>query len=463
MPALTPPSHASPGGAADPEATLEAESAFARFRQALPDVAYHDVAIHDAQGEMLWRDHPDSQVDFAQILSDARDALGLGIRYPCLELPLDDKYATIVLPVWSPDGTLAAMATLVIPMKVPERRAEPSARFLTAGVSAALRAMGSTLSGLDWSDPVGESTQSTSDQPQWRPPLSEESAREAPAAVPQYVPQPVPQQVQPPAPAKPAPAQLTKEKSAEHDRALATIRDEGLELHVQPLARLRSSARTRRYEVLLRSRSEGDAAAPQSLLRTAREHGLDSMLDRRVISQLMAWLVKNRAQWKGDIPMFSVNLSVMAISESHFFKFVDLCVRKADLPRGLIGFEITEKACREKPECALRAIETFRGLGCPVVIDDFTMHSDVMPLLAQAGIRLVKIDPQLTIGALGDRMREARVVAIVQAMRVLGMQTVAKRVEDEAEREWLTALGVDFVQSFRFMPPEPLEDWGKKK
>lgn len=75
----------------------------------------------------------------------------------------------------------------------------------------------------------------------------------------------------------------------------------------------------------------------------------------------------------------------------------------------------------------------------------------------------MKLDPRLTIGALGDRMREARVVSIVQAMRVLGMQTVAKRVEDEAEREWLTALGVDFVQSFRFMPPEPMEEFFKKK
>ena len=87
------------------------------------------------------------------------------------------------------------------------------------------------------------------------------------------------------------------------------------------------------------------------------------------------------------------------------------------------------------------------------------MHTDVLPLLAEPGIRLVKIDPQLTTGALGDRMREARVVSIVQGMRVLGMQTVAKRVEDEAERDWLTALGVDFVQSFRFMPPQPLDDF----
>jgi EAL domain-containing protein (putative c-di-GMP-specific phosphodiesterase class I) len=437
---------------ADPDATLEAESVFARFRQALPEAAYHDIAIHDAQGEMLWRDRPDSKVNFEQVVREALDALALGIRYPSLEFPIDDKYATVLLPVWAPDGTLAAAATLVLDTAIPERRSDPGARFLTPAVRSAVRAMGASLSGLDWSESTPEKVPAP-ETPRWRPPLTEDPSQQAALPVPE-----------PPAAKKPAPvAPSKKENSAELERAVASIRDEGLELHVQPLARLRSSARTRRYEVLLRSRSAGDAAAPQALLRAARQHGLDSMLDRRVVTQLIAWLVRNRALWKGDTPMFSVNLSVMAISEAHFFKFIDLCVRKADLPKGLIGFEITESAFREKPECALRALETFRGLACPVVIDDFTMHSDVMPVLTHPGIRLVKIDPQLTIGALGDRMREARVVSIVQAMRVLGMQTVVKRVEDDAEREWLTALGVDFVQSFRFMPPEPLEEWGKKK
>jgi Amt family ammonium transporter len=227
---------------------------------------------------------------------------------------------------------------------------------------------------------------------------------------------------------------------------------------VQPLVRLRSSARTRRYEVLLRSRAD-HTSAPLALLKAAADHGLDSMLDRRVISQLMAWLVQRRDSWKAEAPMFSINLSPTSLGEDHFFKFVDLCVKKANLPPGIVGFEIAESACRDAPDAAKRALATFHGLGCPVVLDDFTMHTDVLPLLAEPGVRLVKIDPQLTTGALGDRMREARVVSIVQGMRVLGMHTVAKRVEDETERDWLTALGVDFVQSFRFMPPQPLDEF----
>lgn len=426
----------------DPEATLEAESVFSRFRQSLPDVPFHDVTLHDPAGELLFRDRPDAGLTLDPLVRDALDALGLGIRYRFLEFPLDSTRTTVMLPVWSPDGTLAAVATLVVDTAKLDRRSDASGGFLTPAVRAALKAIASALSGLQW--PAAASEPAV-------------PAVLAPSAALQVLEGPA----EPAAPASAAAASQAP-SSAEHERAVALIRDEALDLLVQPLARLRSSARTRRYEVLLRSRTEGGTGAPQALLRAAREHGLDSMLDRRVVSQLLAWLVKHRTLWKADPPLFSVNLSAASIAEEHFFRFVDLCMRKAALPAGLIGFEITESACRQKPECASRAIGAFRALGCPVVIDDFSMHSDVLPLLTQPGIRLVKLDPQLTTGALGDRLREARVVAVVQAMRVLGMQSVAKRVEDEAEREWLTALGVDFVQSFRFQPPETLEEFLQK-
>ncbi|HKZ74444.1 MAG TPA: EAL domain-containing protein [Steroidobacteraceae bacterium] len=429
---MSPSSHAPTAIADDPDATVETESVFQRFREAVPNVPLHNVTLHDAKGERLWGSQRRATDGIDQALRDALEAFQLGISYPYLKFPLDGERTAVMLPSRAPDGSLAAVAALVIDTATLDPSIDACASFLTRPVRAALKAIGAALSGQDWPAPVAAAAPSA-------PPA---------AAPPRSAPPPGRRASDPPA------------ASAELDRTFATIRDEAIELHIQPLARLRSSARTRRYEVLLRSRTEGTSAAPQALLRAAREHGLDSMIDRRVISQLMAWLVKRRSTWKADPPMFSVNLSATALGEDHFFKFVDLCIKKAALPAGILGFEIAESACRAAPERAARALAFFRELGCPVVLDDFSMHTDVLPLLEQPGIKLVKLDAQLTTGALGERMREARIVSIVQAMRVLGMQTVAKRVEDEAEREWLTALGVDFVQSFRFEPPRRLEDFG---
>ena len=57
--------------------------------------------------------------------------------------------------------------------------------------------------------------------------------------------------------------------------------------------------------------------------------------------------------------------------------------------------------------------------------------------------------------------RRRRSPAVVQMARVLGMHTVAKRTESPAEQEWLTALGVDFIQSHAMSPPAAIESLSK--
>ena len=60
-----------------------------------------------------------------------------------------------------------------------------------------------------------------------------------------------------------------------------------------------------------------------------------------------------------------------------------------------------------------------------------------------------------------DKISQAAITAVVQMARVLGMHTVAKRAESAAEQEWLTALGVDFIQSNSFSPSAAIETLSK--
>jgi EAL domain-containing protein (putative c-di-GMP-specific phosphodiesterase class I) len=80
-----------------------------------------------------------------------------------------------------------------------------------------------------------------------------------------------------------------------------------------------------------------------------------------------------------------------------------------------------------------------------------------MPILEHPAVRLLKIDAELTTHALEHRLTQARVVGLVQTAKVMGLQTVAKRVQSGDHSSWLTALGVDFVQSFEVSPPVALD------
>ena len=49
------------------------------------------------------------------------------------------------------------------------------------------------------------------------------------------------------------------------------------------------------------------------------------------------------------------------------------------------------------------------------------------------------------------------VVAIVQAVKVLGIHCAAKRVESQASLQWLTAIGCDFAQGPALSQVLPIE------
>ena len=117
----------------------------------------------------------------------------------------------------------------------------------------------------------------------------------------------------------------------------AQIRNQEVVLRVQQLVRLRKAEGIRRFEVLLRHMVDGEETSPERVMQTAANHGLASMIDRRVIGELIAWLHRNPAVWKKDPPAFSVNLSDAAVVEAHFISFVESCLQKSGLPPGLIG------------------------------------------------------------------------------------------------------------------------------
>ena len=248
----------------------------------------------------------------------------------------------------------------------------------------------------------------------------------------------------------------------EIDRLHAALRRSPIALYVQRLVPLTKGGQLTRYEVLLRSKSE-DApnVAPHAMLKAAVEHGLGSMIDRRVITELIGWLVHHPDVWQRRAVMFSVNLTSTALRDEHFIKFVELCLAKASLPRAMIAFEIDVPAAVDLGPKIAAIATALHELGCPLVLDDFALRTECFDLLRLPAVRYVKLAPDITAKMRSDKISQASITAVVQMARVLGMHTVAKHAESPAEQEWLTALGVDFIQSNAFSPSVALETLSK--
>jgi len=295
--------------------------------------------------------------------------------------------------------------------------------------------------------------------------LSQQAAPSQPTAPSQ---QPVPPR--PAAPARraaPAPAsppetaekpQPPKGIPPEIDRLNAAMRKSPIALHVQRLVPLSKGSQMKRYEVLLRSGAD-DAphAAPHAMLKAAVENGLGSMIDRRVITELIGWLVRHPDTWQTNPVMFSVNLTTTALHDEHFIKFVELCLAKSSLPEGTIAFEIDAPTALTLADKIREVAAALHRMGCPLVLDDFALRTECFELLRLPGVRYIKLDPEITSRMRTDKVSQAAITGVVQMARVLGMHTVAKHTDTAAEQEWLTALGVDFVQSNAISPAAAID------
>jgi EAL domain-containing protein (putative c-di-GMP-specific phosphodiesterase class I) len=244
----------------------------------------------------------------------------------------------------------------------------------------------------------------------------------------------------------------------EIDRLNAAMRKSPIALHVQRLVPLSKGSQMKRYEVLLRSGSE-DApnAAPHAMLKAAVDNGLGTMIDRRVIAELIGWLVRHPSTWQTNEIMFSVNLTSTALHDEHFIKFIELCLVKSSVPKGTIAFEVDSPTALKLTDKIAGVATALHRLGCPLVLDDFALRTECFELLRLPGVRYVKLAPEITSRMRTDKVSQAAITGVVQMARVLGMHTVAKHTDTAAEQEWLTALGVDFVQSNALSPPAAID------
>jgi EAL domain-containing protein (putative c-di-GMP-specific phosphodiesterase class I) len=216
-------------------------------------------------------------------------------------------------------------------------------------------------------------------------------------------------------------------------------------LEMLPFSKLRAGGRTRRFEVLPRA---------------TQPNRVPPGFDKIALQQLLVWMGSNRAAWSLEPTSFTLNLSIATLEDERFPQFVASNLKANGIAPDNIGFEIAEPLCIQRRAQVERFITLCDKLGCFVVIDDFSLDSSITSLLRSRALRLVKIDPKLTTVALKDKLAQAMVVAIAQAVKVLGIHCSAKRVDTQASLQWLTAIGADFAQGAALAQIAPLESLG---
>lgn len=431
--------------AAEPASRGTPESLGWQLRAALPPLRLHSVSLHDLDGEALWLSEGALGPDEHGFVVEALDTFKGNPSGTHRESDFRDGRGAVFLAVRAPRAELVGLVMILVDGKA-LAAGGLAARIMTPPVHAVMQRLAAGLS------PASK----TASLPALAPKQSDSTLEMtldmlAPQAVEEILTFELAKEALPPRgtgqEAKAPETPPTHAATPSPATATPPAPSSGSGLQIQELTHLRPGGRLRRFQVL--AQAPGQGPAPASADAAART------LVRR-LGEIVSWLAAH-PQISERVPLtFSLSVPVSAIEAENLPDLVVDCLGSPDVRTDGIGFQIAEALYvqhRAQTERFVRTVEELRSF---LVVDDFTFDSGALELLRSKALRLVKVHPDLVVEALRDKLAQARIVAISQAARVLGIHCSAKHVDGQAARRWLTAAGFDFAEGPLFDAPMAL-------
>jgi len=205
----------------------------------------------------------------------------------------------------------------------------------------------------------------------------------------------------------------------------------------------------------LRNREKGTLVPPGAFLPVAERYDLAAKLDGWVVRQLAKMLQTyeflfedNRSYW--------VNLSGRSIGDPRFLALLESIIKHANLPPGVLNFEITETAIIRNISEAAKVMGRLKDFGCRFALDDFGSGLSSFEYLRKLPVDYIKIDGMFVRDIVTDEVDRIFVKSIIDIAKVMGIKSIAEFVENDDILRVVTDLGADYGQGFALGRPKEL-------
>ena len=211
-------------------------------------------------------------------------------------------------------------------------------------------------------------------------------------------------------------------------------------------------------EALLRwHRENGQCFYPPLVIAIAEETGQMEDLGSFIIQQACADLEELTCLF-GNGMEISINLTAGQISDGNVLQEIRDKISAHRFKGKQLGLELTEQtALQISPEIS-EQLQSMRGLGMQVIMDDFGMGHSSMMYLRENQFDVVKLDGSLVRDVLTNKRSRDIISSIIYLAESLEFQVIAEFVETEEQRAVLEELGCVFYQGYLFSKPAPFED-----
>ncbi|OMG52075.1 hypothetical protein BJN45_15595 [Azonexus hydrophilus] len=182
--------------------------------------------------------------------------------------------------------------------------------------------------------------------------------------------------------------------------------------------------------------------------------------ETRLIVPLGKWVLEEACRqlkyWHqagyADLHM-SVNLSPAQFHDQSLPALVRQVLAKFDLPAGQLHLEITESMAMSDPEENIIMMQALADIGVKLALDDFGTGYSSLAYLKLFPIDIIKIDRSFVKDIETDENDAAICEMTMLLAQKLGKQVVAEGVETEAQLEFVSRIGCQWIQGYLFSKP----------
>jgi diguanylate cyclase (GGDEF)-like protein/PAS domain S-box-containing protein len=236
----------------------------------------------------------------------------------------------------------------------------------------------------------------------------------------------------------------------------ASLRDDQLVLHMQPIVELRTG-QVARWEALVRMQApEGTLLQPASFLGIAERFGFAREIDRWVLGRAVD-LIRDYER-RGERMVVAVNISSVWLADEELPEKAGALIGRTGVDPSSLVFEIKERAAVRDQEGAKRLIDRLVSLGAQVAVDDFGLGFSSFDFFRRLQVRYLKIDGSFIRGIGDDPVNRALVRSMIEMAHTLGMAVVAEYVDSAETLSWLTDQHCDFGEGWFLGQARPIEE-----
>ncbi len=207
------------------------------------------------------------------------------------------------------------------------------------------------------------------------------------------------------------------------------------------------------FEALLRwNHKQRGPTSPAEFIPVAEQTGLIVPLGRWVIETACA----EAATWARPMHV-AVNLSPSWFRGTDLLAHLAEVLRRTGLAPERLDLEVTEGVLLEKSDHVISIMQSLRGMGVRMVLDDFGSAHSSLSYLRNFPFDQVKIDRSFMRALNSDRQARALVEAMLAMARALGLEVVAEGVETQEQLAMLRHMKCGNVQGFLLGRPQTAE------